>query len=662
MRIGLFSDTFVPEINGVANSTYILFQELKRHGHEVYVITTYTGKEDMEWNEDQDVLRLSGIQLKFLYGYVMASPFHSEALEVIRSLNLQIIHAQTEFGVGIFARICAKHLGVPLVSTYHTTYEDYTHYVNLLNSKTVDEVGKMAVAKLSRLYGESSQEVITPSLKTKEMLENYGIQRRLTVIPTGLSLERFNPKEFSEERRLETRKKYGLAENRSIIIYVGRLAKEKALDLVISGYEVALKKGAKSQLVIVGGGPDFDSLKKLVSKQGLEKDVILTGPIPRETVPDLYRSSNAFVSASLSETQGMTFIEALASGLPLFARKDEVLDGLLMPNETGWFFVDEESLANAILEFEKMDGHEYGRYCQRCVSVTKPFSAETFYTKILEVYSRVIDFNRIQYEILRMRTKDTIVELYLRSSEQEELRLKVSVDDYYEYGLRAHGFFNHHIYKVLKEKEVQTAAYQACLKKIAIKDRSQKEIVDWLTQNTQCSLDSVQAIIRSLKEKGYLNDERYAREHIHSLFSSLFGENEVRRRLARKGISEHLIQKALQEEPVQEEDFALEYARKILRSSSYSLKKTKETIRIKLRQRGYNDDLIDRVMVQLDFSKVDAKELDYLRKCANQAKKRYARKYSGTDLRNRIYRYCLNQGYSYEDVYTVINDMEDDDA
>lgn len=205
MKIGLFSDTFVPEINGVANSTYILFQELKRHGHEVYVVTTYRGKESMEWNESHDVLRLNGIQLKFLYGYVMTSPFHSQALEVIRSLNLQIIHAQTEFGVGIFARICAKHLNIPLVSTYHTTYEDYTHYVNLLNSKAVDEVGKMAVAKLSKLYGESSQEVITPSIKTKEMLEKYEIQRKLTVIPTGLSLDRFNPEKFSQEQKQETR-------------------------------------------------------------------------------------------------------------------------------------------------------------------------------------------------------------------------------------------------------------------------------------------------------------------------------------------------------------------------------------------------------------------------------------------------------------------------
>ena len=368
------------------------------------------------------------------------------------------------------------------------------------------------------------------------------------------------------------------------------------------------------------------------------------------------------MSASLSETQGMTFIEALSSGLPLFARKDEVLDHLLIPGETGWFFADEESLATSILEFEKMDLNQYEQYRKRCVEVSKPFDAETFYTKVLDVYSRAIDSNRIQYEILRMRTKDSIVELYLRTSDQEELRLKVSVDDYYEYGLRAHGFFGRYVYDILKTKEVQTAAYQACLRKLAIKDRSQKEIVDWLTQNTSCSLESVRISIQSLKEKGYLNDERYAREHLHSLFASLLGENEVRRRLAKKGISEYLIQKVLSQKEEQEEIFALEYAKKVLKSSSYSVRKTKDSIRMRLHQRGYTNEVIDGVLNQLDFSKVDAKELEHLRKCANQAKKRYAFKSQGSDLRNRIYRYCLSQGYSHEDIYTVMNDMEDDDA
>ena len=173
MRIALFTDTYPPQINGVAASTSILRNELEKHGHDVVVVTTYKGSGKHKWDDDHKVLRLAGVQLKFLYGYVMTSPFHVSALEEIRKLNLDVIHAQTEFGVGLFARICAKQLQIPLVSTYHTTYEDYTHYVNFINSRKVDEIAKVGVAKLSRLYGDSSIEVIAPSMKTKEMLESY---------------------------------------------------------------------------------------------------------------------------------------------------------------------------------------------------------------------------------------------------------------------------------------------------------------------------------------------------------------------------------------------------------------------------------------------------------------------------------------------------------
>ena len=164
MRIALFTDTYPPQINGVAASTSILRNELEKHGHDVVVVTTYKGSGKHKWDDDHKVLRLAGVQLKFLYGYVMTSPFHVSALEEIRKLNLDVIHAQTEFGVGLFARICAKQLQIPLVSTYHTTYEDYTHYVNFINSRKVDEIAKVGVAKLSRLYGDSSIEVIAPSL------------------------------------------------------------------------------------------------------------------------------------------------------------------------------------------------------------------------------------------------------------------------------------------------------------------------------------------------------------------------------------------------------------------------------------------------------------------------------------------------------------------
>ena len=290
------------------------------------------------------------MELKFLYGYVMTSPIHLLALDEIGKLNLDVIHAQTEFGVGIFARICARKFDIPLVSTYHTTYEDYTHYGNFTHLKAVDNLSKKGVASLSRMYGDSSEEVIAPSHKTKEMLEHYNVHRQINVIPTGLQLEKFSPVLKDEKKRSEIRREAGFGDQDIMIIYVGRLAKEKSMDVVVDGFEKASALGINVKLMIVGGGPDLEPLKTMVKKKNLGDMIVLTGPKPSSEVPDYYRSADAFISASLSETQGMTFIEAMAAGIPLFARRDEVLEDLIDEGKTGWFFRDSDDLILTRLE------------------------------------------------------------------------------------------------------------------------------------------------------------------------------------------------------------------------------------------------------------------------------------------------------------------------
>ena len=235
MRIGLFSDTYPPQINGVANSTKILRDELEKHGHEVYV---FCPKKigTSEWSEDHKIYYLAGIELKFLYGYVMTSPIHLRAMNEVKALHLDMIHAQTEFGVGILARMCANQYNIPLVSTYHTTYEDYTHYVNFINSDKVDSVAKKAVAHLSKMYGDTSQAVIAPSKKTKDLLERYNVRSDIFVVPTGLPLDKFSPLNTNEEKTKKIHDEFGFTKQDKIIVYVGRIAEEKALDIVIDGF------------------------------------------------------------------------------------------------------------------------------------------------------------------------------------------------------------------------------------------------------------------------------------------------------------------------------------------------------------------------------------------------------------------------------------------
>lgn len=659
MRIALFTDTYPPQINGVASSTYILRNELEKHGHEVYVVTTYKGSGKHTWDDEHKILRLAGVQLKFLYGYVMTSPFHMFSLEEIRKLHLDVIHAQTEFGAGIFARICAKQLKIPLVSTYHTTYEDYTHYVNFINSRKVDEIAKLGVARLSRLYGDSSIEVIAPSIKTKQMLEGYHVRREINVIPTGLQLDTFSKKHADKESREQIRNTYGFLKEDKVIIYVGRLAEEKSLDIVVKGIANTIQKGISVKLLIVGDGPDFERLEKMIADLHMEENIKLAGAKPLQEVPSLYHSADAFISASLSETQGVTFIEALASGLPIFARYDEVLDDLLINEKTGWFFQDENDLFTYIQKFLSLDAKQYEQISEACVQQVQPYSSETFYERVIQVYEDVIYQYHDQYTIVDVKVKDSIVQVYIISDNKEEKRIQVALDDYYNMGMRKGGVLTKKQVEDLIHREQGALAYQSCLKKLAYKDRSRKEIYDWLTQNTNCDIYIINRIVEKLEKKGYINDDRFCEDQITSLKASLTGSDKIIRTLVKKGIPRETIEQKLSENKDDEEENAKEYAEKILHTcKNDSVKKAKNYVYTHLITKGYTPALAKHVSEQLDYTKNESKEIDNLYRCALKAKKRYERKYKNSDLKNHVFRYCLAQGYKTEDIYVTMDEME----
>ena len=167
MRIGLVTDTYTPNINGVVSSIVTLQKELESLGHEVFVICNH---KSMRSKREGNILRLSGIEIKWLYGYTFSTPYHNHAKEEIASMNLDVMHIHTEFGVGMFGRMCAKQLNIPVVITYHTMWEDYTHYINMLDINEVDKVSKKLVGTLSKQISNQAQAVISPSEKAKEKL------------------------------------------------------------------------------------------------------------------------------------------------------------------------------------------------------------------------------------------------------------------------------------------------------------------------------------------------------------------------------------------------------------------------------------------------------------------------------------------------------------
>ena len=661
MRIGLFSDTFPPDLNGVANSTYILFCELKKHGHDVFVVCTRAGTGWAEWNEEHDILRLAGVTIKHLYGYAVTTPFHINALNEVRNLNLDVIHVQTEFGVGMFARICARQLNIPLVSTYHTSYEDYTHYVNLLKSDRLDARMKKAVGWFSKYVSDSAVEVIAPSEKTRELLECYHVTSEIHVVPTGLELERFSPQAENRKRTEEIRRQFHIRPDERLVIYLGRIAEEKALDIVIDGFAHAKANGCKLRLLVVGGGPDLERLKSYAEDRKLD-NVLFAGPCPAAEVADYYRSADFFVSASLSETQGMTFVEAMASGLPMLARKDVVLEKLLIDGETGWYFTDADDLAAKLQDVEQMSDEALDAMKKKALQQVQPLSAERFYERALEVYQKAIETYSNMLVVEDVQVKEDIVQLYLtdmKPGSDSDVRLLMSLDDYYNEGIRRGMRLSSEDVERIRRRQDGVKAWRSCMKRIAVKDRTRKEIYDWLTKKTSCDIETINAIVERLEMKGYIDDERYCAEAIARMKSALFGRERMIRELNKKGIPGEMIEAMMAEQPDTEYENAEAYAKKAIRSLPGTSRRMKlMKLKGKLLSKGYSNEVADTVVSQLDLHENSFDELDNLRRCAQKAKKRYEKKYTGTKLRNTVYRYCSAQGYSAEDIYVILDEME----
>ena len=653
MRIGMFTDAYTPDINGVVSSIVTLRLALERMGHEVFVITTKpsTVKEET----DPHIYRLAGIEIKSMYGYVLTSPIHFAALDAIKKMELDVLHVHTEFGVGIFARIVSNHLSLPLVSTYHTMYEDYTHYVNIFNSKTIENIAKKATYTLSKLYGDKCTSLIVPSEKTKERMEFYGIKKKIHVIPTGLDLARFAPVVTSGERKAEIREEVGVKDDEFMLTYVGRIAEEKSIDFVIDGFVEIKKRQEKIKLVVIGGGPQLEDLHKQVKNLQLEDYVYFTDRRPHTEVPGYYHASDAFVSASLTETQGMTFIEAMASGLIVFARPDDVLTGIVEEDETGYLFKTTVEFADKLVAYAKSTKVHKEKMRKNVIKKANTFDSKVFGENVYDVYKYAIDIYQRNYLVSKIKIKDDMVDLYL-SSKDEEIKLSITLDKYIEGKFHKDMVIYQDELEQLKEHEKYAKAYNMCIRKITSKDRTRKEMYDYITKESDLDIKAVNELIDALEQKGYINDYRYMITQIGGMQLLRFGQKRIIRNLTKKGIPYEDIQEVLEQESMETEiNRGIKWAEKIqARSKDGSLKMKKQELYKKLLTQGYEPTVATQILERMSFVMDEEIEIQNLEKMAKKAFERYSKKYEGSKLKNSVFRFLISKGFEYDNVYDVI--------
>lgn len=403
MRIGIFSDTYTPFINGVSTSIVCLKKALEKKGHEVYVVTVNNEKMGYSYDEKERVMRIPALKAG-IYDYRLSMIYSFKAKKKIKELNLDVIHSQTEFGIGTFARLVAMELDIPIVHTYHTLYEEY------LNSLTKNKIKYMVngfVEYLAEYYCDSSiGELIVPTAKTKEIFKKqYKFKREVHVIPNGIDLDKFSIENINKKELEKIKKQYGIKDTDFVIMYVGRLGPEKNIPFLARAQKQIVKKHKNCKLVIVGEGPMKNELEKITSS--IRENVIFTGKIPQSDIQYYYRLADVFATASKFETQGLTVIEALASGVCALCILDDSFKDALIDNVNGNFFETEKEyvdLVDKLMTDEKL----LNKYKKNAIKTANEHSYLTFGDKVLEVYELAIKNNKEKTTRYMDRFKKTV--------------------------------------------------------------------------------------------------------------------------------------------------------------------------------------------------------------------------------------------------------------
>ncbi len=389
MNIAIITDTYFPDINGVASSIYTLAVALRKRGHRVYVFVTSENNSPVvrRVGKNPPVFRIPSFPTIFVRPYRTTMPYSFRLVQILKRLKIDIIHTQTEFSMGLIGLSSSMTLHLPIVHTYHTMLEDYTHYI--LGGKVTKIITPNSARWFSKKFCNVPTGLIVPTEKVKNALRGYGVTKPIYVIPTGIDVSPFNRSNFKEEEIAELKKKFGIRDDEKILLSLGRVAYEKSIDKIIDQIPGIRNKLPNVRVLIVGDGPALNDLKAQAEKLGVSDKVIFAGAAPYAEIGKYYQLGDAFISCSTSETQGLTYYEAMAAGLPVIARKDDAVNELFKDGENARLFRDEKEIPDIVSDIFR-DSATAERYSANAEKTVGSFSAETFAGRVEEAYMNAI--------------------------------------------------------------------------------------------------------------------------------------------------------------------------------------------------------------------------------------------------------------------------------
>jgi 1,2-diacylglycerol 3-alpha-glucosyltransferase len=306
LRIAHFTNTYFPVMSGVVRSVSTFRQAQEELGHTVFVF----GQEAPNYvDEEPFVFRYPSFNIP-IRNYPATIPVSNHIDWVIPKLKLNVIHAHHPAPMGNAAADKCEKLNIPLVFTHHTRYQEYAQYMGL-----PEDLMKDIIEHQLANYMQKCQHIVAPSESIKEMIASvYGIQERVTVIPTGIDL-----KPYRSVNGRSVRQARNWTDDKKVIVSVGRLVGEKNFDTLIKAFAIVAKKHDDAILALIGDGPNKQELKKLAVQEGVSNQMDFVGQVPFEEMPNHLKAADFFAFASITETQGLVTLEAMAADLPVIA-------------------------------------------------------------------------------------------------------------------------------------------------------------------------------------------------------------------------------------------------------------------------------------------------------------------------------------------------------
>ncbi|MEM1483818.1 glycosyltransferase [Oscillospiraceae bacterium PP1C4] len=403
MRIALFTETYLPHINGVVTHVKSLKDGLEQLGHEVLVVTADASAR-RHYIVD-NVLRCPAHTSNRFYGYGVAMPISTTRLKYISKFNPDIIHVHNEFGIGLSGIMIAKVLRIALVYTLHTMYDEYIYYVA---PHQLAPVATKISHQYTKMFAKAAQALTGPSKKCEEYFQKAGVYKPVNVIPNPVDLDAFDINNVDEVKKQAFRENFGYTDEMMVGVFVGRLGREKSVDVMLNYWKESIKPEENIKLLIIGDGPCKEELEAQSRALGIEDMVTFAGKVLHDEIPPYFAGCDFYITASTSDTNSISMLEGMATGLPVLQITDPLNEGQVRDGINGFIFGSAQEMSDKIHLLKNMPEDDLSALHHSARQSVENSGAVNLAQYVLNVYSGALQEKSTRNKRFTLHLKDDV--------------------------------------------------------------------------------------------------------------------------------------------------------------------------------------------------------------------------------------------------------------